>query len=95
MIQELYAFVDEDEENVKNVDSCACLVQKEMLLYEASNRRPESLEKLFNALKTIKPTSVEAERAFSGLGYFANKIRSHMNDETLDALIFLKNFYGK
>ena len=76
MIQELYAFVDKEEENVKNVDSCACLVQKEILLYEASNRRPKNLEKLFNALKTIKPTSVEAERAFSGLDILPIKLEA-------------------
>lgn len=71
------------------------MVQKEMLLYETSKRRPENLERLFTALKTIKPTSVEAERAFPALGYFANKIRSQMNDDTLDALIFLRQYYKK
>ena len=55
----------------------------------------EGLEILFTALKTIKPTSVEAERAFSALGYFANKIRSQMNDATLDALIFQRQYYKK
>ena len=73
----------------------AHVVQKEMLLYETSKRRPENLERLFTALKTIKPTSVEAERAFSALGYFANKIRSQMNDATLDALIFQRQYYKK
>ena len=45
---------------------------------------------LFNALKTIPPTSVEAERAFSSLGLFATKIRSLLQDDTLDALTFFK-----
>ena len=40
------------------------------------------------ARRNVKPTSVEAERAFSALGYFANKIWSQVNDNTLDALIF-------
>ena len=65
-----------ETEDTKNIDLSAHAVQKEMLLYETSKRRPENLERLFTALKTIKPTSVEAERAFSALGYFANKIRS-------------------
>ena len=46
-----------------------------MFLYKTSKRRSENLEKLFTALETINPTSVEAKRAFSALGYFASKIR--------------------
>ena len=96
LAQELHAFVEDDEtEDTKNTDLSAHVVQKEMLLYETSKRRPENLERLFTALKTIKPTSVEAERAFSALGYFANKIRSQMNDATLDALIFQRQYYKK
>ena len=45
---------------------------------------------LFNALKTIPPTFVGAERAFSSLGLFATKIRSSLKDDTIDALIFFK-----
>ena len=96
LAQELHAFVEDDEtEDTKNTDLSAHVVQKEMLLYETSKRRPENLERLFTALKTIKPTSVEAKRAFSALGYFANKIRSQMNDATLDDLIFQHQYYKK
>ena len=90
---ELHAFVEDDgTENIKSTGLSYHVVQKEMLLYETSKRRPENLEKLFSALKTIRPTSVEAERTFSALGYFANKIRSQLNHETLDALIFLRQY---
>ena len=50
------------------------LIKKEMALFEASKSRPKNLDKLLNALKTISPTSVEAERVFSSLGLFAIKI---------------------
>ena len=66
------------------------LIKKEIALFEASKSRPKNLDMIFNALKTIPPTSVEAERAFSSLGLFAIKIRSSLQDDTLDALIFLK-----
>ena len=59
-------------------------------LYEAQNKRTPNLEFLFKALLTIKPTSVESERAFSAGGGFATKIRSRLNDNTLSALIGLK-----
>jgi hypothetical protein len=40
------------------------IIKKAMALFEASKTRPENLEKLFRALKSIPPTSVEAERVF-------------------------------
>ena len=96
LAQELYAFVADDkneEEQCNNVSSR--VVQKEMILYEITKRRPNNLEKLYAALKTIKPTSVEAERALSALGYFVSKIRDCLNDDTIDALLFLRHYYSK
>ncbi len=93
LAQELYAFVEDDEAGIQNSDLSSKVVQKEMLLFEASKKRPENLEKLFQALCTIKPTSVEAERAFSAMGFFASKIRNRLNDDTLDALMFLRQYY--
>ena len=95
LAQELYAFVADDkneEEQYNNVSSRG--VQKEMMLYEITKTRPNNLEKLYAALKTIKPTLVEAERAFSVLGYFGSKIRNRLNDDTIDAL-FLRHYYSK
>ena len=96
LAQELYAFVADDkneEEQYNNVSSR--VVQKEMMLYENTKTRPNNLEKLYAALKTIKPTSVEAEHAFSVLGYFGSKIRNRPNDDTIDALLFLHHYYSK
>ena len=96
LAQELYAFVADDkneEEQYNNVSSQ--VVQKEMMLYEITKTRPNNLEKLYAALTTIKPTSVEAERAFSVLGYFGSKIRNRLNDDTIDALLFLRHYYSK
>ena len=59
------------------------------------NERPKHLELLYKALKTIKPTSVESERAFSAMGFFVTKIRSSMSDKTLDALITMRQHYKK
>ena len=43
---------------------------------------------VFCAIKTLPPTSVEAERAFSASGMFVTKLRSHLSEKTIDALIF-------
>lgn len=97
LAEELNEFIagDDGRKNVICSAISSRLVQKEMMLYETSNKRPENLEKLYIALKTIKPTSVEAERAFSALGYFGSKIRNRLNDDTLDALMFLRHYYNK
>ena len=48
---------------------------------------------LFNALKTIPITSAEAERPFSSLGLFATKIKSSLQNDTLDALTYSKQTF--
>ena len=96
LAQELRSFVADDkneEERCNNVSFQ--VVKKEMRLYEVTNTRPNNLEKLYAALKTIKPTSVEAERAFSALGYFVSKIRNRLNDNTIDALLLLRHYHSK
>ena len=72
------------------------LVDKDMPLYEIyPKERPRYLQLLYKALKTIKPTSVEAERAFSAMGFFVTKLRNRMSDKTLDALITMRQRYKK
>ena len=56
---------------------------------------PPLLNKLFNALQSIPPTSVESERAFSITGQFATKLRTKLADNTLNSLVFLKVSYKK
>ena len=56
---------------------------------------PPLLNKLFIALQSIPPTSVESERAFSITGQFATKLRTKLADNTLDSLVFLKASYKK
>lgn len=68
-------------------------IQKEMLLFENGGTRGDFLQRAYEFLMTIKPTSVESERAFSAAGLFATKIRSRLGDETLDALCFLKSYF--
>ena len=57
LAQELNAFFadnNNEKEQYNNVSSR--VVQKEIMLYEITKTRPNDLEKLFAALKTIKPT---------------------------------------
>ncbi|XP_073820237.1 uncharacterized protein [Musca autumnalis] len=69
--------------------------RKEIALYEVSKSRTNKLENLYNALLSIKPTSVECERTFSIAGNFCTKIRNRMSSELLNALVILKSYFLK
>ena len=68
-----------------------------MALFRASSEYSSSIFEgvLFRALKTIPPSSIEAERAISTCGLFATRVRSRLNDDTLNALLITNKFYKK
>ena len=53
---------------------------------------PSSLRKLFEALKTIPPSSIESERTFSVTGFYITKFRCSLGDQSINALVFLKAY---
>ena len=57
-------------------------LQKEMTLFENGGTRGDYLERAYPLLMTVKPTSFEAERAFSSAGLFSTKIRNSLGDGT-------------
>ena len=65
-----------------------------MTLFETSKlkKRPSALEKIYQALMTRPPSSVEAECAFSAAGHFVTKIRSCLGDKSIDCLCFLRKY---
>ncbi len=71
------------------------MISREIEFYCATAEKGKILTKIANALRSIPPTSVEAERAFSSGGYFVTKLRSRMNDETLSSLCMLRHFFQK
>ena len=60
-----------------------------------THQETNNLQLLFDALITMKPTSVEAERTFSAAGYFLSKLRTRMGENTLNALCFLRCYFIK
>ena len=54
-------------------------LNKEMALFEATGNKSKYLNLVDQALRTIPPTSVEAERAFSAAGLFITKLRILLN----------------
>ncbi|GFX53532.1 neurogenic locus notch 2 [Trichonephila clavipes] len=57
-------------------------MKQEMQLFDSTENPSPNIIKLCDALKTIPPTSVEAERAFSAAGLFVTKLRTRLNDKS-------------
>ena len=68
-------------------------VEKEISLLELTKKRPDNLKKLNRALRTIKPTSVLSERVFSAMRLFITKSRNILNDDSIDGLIFMRQYH--
>lgn len=69
------------------------VLKKEITAFESEGVRGEYLSAFHDYLLTIKPTSVEAERAFSAAGYICSSIRSRLADDTINTICFLRSFF--
>ena len=68
-------------------------LNKELGVYVEYGTMSKNLSLLKTALQTIKPTSLESERAFSVAGSFITKVRSSLSDRSVDMLCFLKAYF--
>ena len=68
-------------------------LKAEMALFQGNGNRGVNLQRLYEYLTTVPPTSVEAGRAFSAAGTLCTKIRSSLGDESLDALCFMRSYF--
>jgi hypothetical protein len=83
--------VEEPEEIISNPKA----LKAEFSVFEATNKRKKNLYILFDALKTIKPSSVASESVFSISGNFVSKMRTKLNHRSVDILCFLKSYFLK
>ena len=70
-------------------------LEAELTAFETNGERSKNLENLYQALLSIKPTSVSSERAFSVSGSFVTKRRAKLKNSTVDDLCFSKDFLEK
>lgn len=80
---------------LKKVQGLQQKINDEMYCFEKSGTKGIYLNKVLSYLLTIAPTSVESERAFSAAGQICTKIRSSLNDDTIDGLCFLRAHFNK
>lgn len=71
------------------------IIVKELNIFELTGELTITLKKLFDSIKSIKPTSTESERVFSIASCFSTKKRSRLSDASLNALCFLKTYFKK
>jgi len=81
----IQAFLESEDHNIipGQEEIRSQIVIKEMSLFEATNKISNHLEKLYHALLSNKPTSMEPERAPSATGLFVTKLRNSLNDERI------------
>ena len=64
-----------------------------MAFFEATGNKSKYLNLVDQALRTIPPTSVEAERAFSARRNIHHKLRARLSEKSIDSLMVLKYYF--
>ena len=91
---ELFSVLEQVEKNEEKSSNTFETLKDELSWYEKNPKTiPPTLKKLYKAIGSIPPSSVESERIFSITGSFVTKVRSSLGDESIDALVFLKKYY--
>ena len=62
----------------------------ELFAFRSTKQRGSLLEKVYQILKLIKPTSISCEQTFSVSTNIQTKIRSSLSDQTTSDLVYLK-----
>ena len=70
-------------------------MKKDFNFYEKTTSMSKRLQSLNEALKSVKPTSVESERVFSTSGKFVAPLRNRLSDTSINALVFLKYYFQR
>ncbi|GBM01536.1 hypothetical protein AVEN_105532-1 [Araneus ventricosus] len=73
--------------------SLSKIVKQELQSFDLTENRSSNILKLSEVLKTIPPTSTEAEKVFSAAGFFITNLRSRLSDKCTDCLCFLKSYF--
>ena len=90
---------DDDEDEEKQKSDMALRrgglsdIEQDFILYHGTGKRGPCLDRLSQALKTVPPTSVEAERIFSAAGLYVTKLRSSLKDSSIENLLLLRSHF--
>lgn len=84
---------EDNEDYTKHLKAGMKKDKKQMLAFETVGIKGKYLTSLHDYLLTTKPTSVDAERAFSAAGYICSSVRSRLRDRTIDVICFLRLYF--
>lgn len=87
------AICNVNEKTNENTKPLKCSIEKDLKFFEGSGKKTENIQKFFDALLTIRPTSVESERVFSLTGILVTKLRNRLSDESINAISVLKTHF--
>jgi hypothetical protein len=79
----------------KNSTDLNILIERKMIYFDGGSTIGPLLQQAYKHLLTVKPTSVDSERAFSAAGQICTKIRLNLNDNSVGQLCLLKAHYIK
>lgn len=68
-------------------------IDKELVLFELSGNRGKYLQLVYDALRTIPANSINGQRAFSADIKISSRLRSRLNDETIDTILMLRGYF--
>lgn len=69
-------------------------LKREFNWFDRNKKRTTLLDKLYEALNTIQPTSTQSERNFSVSNSILTKQRKRLLDKNLHAIVFVKSFFN-
>lgn len=93
---ELDAFIEGQAGTSKQTTtkpSKSSIIHKELSLFEMTGELTPGLKSLFNALKSIKPTSTDSERIFADASNVCTKKRTGLSDKSVHIICFLKSYF--
>ena len=72
-------------------ENCESCISNDLEVLKRMHQKTDHLSNLFKALNGMPLTTIEAEQAFSCAGCIKTKIRNRISDETLCAILLLRN----
>lgn len=77
---------------VQNANDAIQVIIDELETFENTGAFGKNLKFLYQTLKSVKPTSVDSERAFSTASKFCTKLRNRLSDDLLNDLLVVKDY---
>jgi len=69
------------------------VIKSEIRYFQDEGVKGKYLNMVYECLKTVRPTSIDSERAFSAAGAIVTRMRSTLSDTNINNLCFLRSYF--